>query len=76
MASEWVIDEMRRRLDTLERLEPAVQKQRIDDLRDDVTDLKNEMRSVRRALYTMGASVLTASILFAVTMFASGFGHA
>lgn len=73
---DWRVDQAEKRIARLELLEPAVQVQRIDDLASDVRDLRDEMRGVKRALYTAAGSFLVGALLFAATMIASGFGHA
>lgn len=69
------LGELDRRLTKI-TMEAAVREVRLNNIRDDVSDLKKEMQAVRRALYTAGLSLLVAAVLFAVTVFASGFGHA
>lgn len=75
-AVDWTPRELDRRITRIEDTKPDVQKQRIDEIVGDVGEIRYEVRSLRRALYTFAFSLLTASILFAVTVFASGFGHA
>jgi hypothetical protein len=76
MESDYRIAELGRRVDRLDRLEPAVQVQRITDLVRDVHDLREEMRGVKRALYTFAGSLLVSAVMFAVVVLASGHGHA
>lgn len=52
-----------RRLERLERFEPAAMKQRMEDLSDDVLALK-------RAFYTFAFGVVGSAVLFAFTIFA------
>jgi len=59
----WQVDEHARRLEKLERLEPAVMRQKIDDLSQDVSSLK-------RAFYTFAFGVVGSAIVFAFTVFA------
>lgn len=52
-----------RRVDRLENLEPAVVAQQVKDLADD-------MRALKKAFYTFAFSVAASSVLFAFTVFA------
>ena len=59
----WQVDEHTRRLEKLERFEPAVMRQKIEDLGQDVSSLK-------RAFYTFAFGVVGSAIIFAFTVFA------
>jgi hypothetical protein len=59
--------ELSRRIDHLERLEPAV-------VANEVKNLGLEMRSLRRAFYTFCVGVVGSAVVFAFTVF-SLLGH-
>lgn len=71
---------LERAVNRLETLEPAVVKQQVQDLRDDIIELRGELRtsvarveakvdSQTKALYTAALSFAGGSLLFAFTMF-------
>lgn len=58
-----------RRIERIESLEPAVVKAQMGDLKDDVFELREDMRAVKRALYGLAISIAGGSALFAFTAF-------
>ena len=59
----WRMDEHDKRLDRLEKFEPAVMTSKLTELDKDVTALK-------RAFYTFAFGVVGSAIIFAFTVFA------
>lgn len=59
----WWGRELGRRLDALEKLEPAVLAERVANLSEDV-------RALKRAFYTFAVGVVGSSVVFAFTVFA------
>ena len=74
-ANDYMMVVLEKRVDGLYALQPAVQVQRIDDLVDDMRDLKADMRGMRRALYTFAASLLLAAIMITIVAWSSGRIH-
>jgi hypothetical protein len=64
----WRLSSLESRVSTLENHEPAVIVERVRTLNGDYEELKNEIRSLRRALYSFALSVALAAIIFGVTM--------
>ena len=58
-----------RRLEALERHDPAGLVVEVRELRADVAELKDETRATKRALYTVALSVAGGAITFAFTAF-------
>lgn len=56
-----------RRLADLERTQPAVIAKEVDELGKDMLDLRDEMRALKRALYSVALSVMAAALIFAAT---------
>jgi hypothetical protein len=61
------LQNLERRLDHLYDLKPDVIAAKVADLHDDITDLSDELKGVRRALWGFGLSVAGGAILFAFT---------
>lgn len=58
-----------RRLTDLERTQPAVTASEVKALAQDVHDLRDEMRALKRALYGLAFSIAGGAVLFAFTAF-------
>jgi hypothetical protein len=65
---KWRVDQHDKRLDHLERFEPAVMTQQLKELDRDVTSLK-------RAFYTFAFGIVGSAIVFAFSVFALLGGH-
>lgn len=62
--------EFERRMDRVERateLVPVIQRD-VENLRTDVSEVKDDTRSLRRALYTTALSIVGSAVIFAVTV--------
>jgi len=64
----WRLTSLEGRVRSLEAHEPAVVVERIRTLNGDYEELKNEIKSLRRALYSFALSVALPAIIFGVTM--------
>jgi hypothetical protein len=64
----WRLTSIESRLDRLEHLEPAVLAERIHTHSDDLNELREEVRSLRKALYSFALSISLAAIVFGITM--------
>jgi len=64
----WRISSLENRMTRLEALEPAVLAERILTQSVELVELRDEIRSLRRALYTFALSVSLAAIVFGITV--------
>ena len=55
-----------RRIDQLERLEPAVMAERIHHHTREFEELRDEMRALKRSLYTFAFTIAASAIVFAI----------
>lgn len=58
-----------RRLADLERTQPAVIANKVEELGKDVLELRDEMKALKRALYGLAISIAGGSVIFAFTAF-------
>ena len=63
------LEDHARRLHDLESARPAVVANEVANLHRDIGDLREEVRSLRRALYTVALTVAGGAITFAFTAF-------
>jgi len=63
------LDELYRRVGDLERTQPAVIATNVKALAEDVLELRDEMRALKRALYGLSISIATGAVVFAFTAF-------
>ncbi len=61
------LDEHARRLSNLERTEPAVLAVEVRQLRDDVHDLREDLKANKRAQWALAVSILLGALSVAVT---------
>jgi Mg2+ and Co2+ transporter CorA len=64
----WRLTSIEARISRIEVLEPAVLAERIHTQTVDLGELRDEVRSLRRALYSFALSISLAAIVFGVTM--------
>lgn len=63
------LEEHSRRIDRLEESRPAVIAAHVDELRQDVLDLRREVTSLKRSFYTFALSITGSTILLSFTAF-------
>lgn len=64
----WRLTSFESRIAKIESLEPAVLAERIHTQTTDIGELRDEVRSLRKALYSFALSISLAAIVFGVTM--------
>lgn len=64
----WRLTSLETRVSRMESFEPAVLAERISSHSEDMSELRDEIRSLRRALYTFALSVSLAAIVFGITV--------
>lgn len=64
----WRLTSLETRVSRMEAFEPAVLAERISSHATDMSELRDEIRSLRRALYTFALSVSLAAIVFGITV--------
>lgn len=62
----WRITNLEERIARIERLDPSVLAERIANHSEEFRELREEIKSLRRALYTFAFTVAAASIVFAI----------
>jgi len=63
------LDELYRRVADLEHTQPAVIASNVKVLSEDVLELRDEMRALKRALYGLSISIAAGAVVFAFTAF-------
>lgn len=61
------LDEHSRRLDALERTEPAVIANQVKELRADVHDLRDEVKANKRAQWALASAIVVGAVSVALT---------
>ena len=64
----WRLTSLESRVARMEAFEPAVLAERISSHTAEMSELRDEVRSLRRALYTFALSVSLAAIVFGITV--------
>ena len=64
----WRLTSLETRVSRMESFEPAVLAERISSHATEMSELRDEIRSLRRALYTFALSVSLAAIVFGITV--------
>jgi hypothetical protein len=65
----WRVGNLERRVEYLYNLEPAVMAAEVKGLREEMRDVIDELRGVRKALIGFGLSIAAGAIVFAFTAF-------
>lgn len=63
------LEEHGRRIGEIERTQPAVTASQVRELGQDIIELREEMRALKRALYSLAISITGGAVLFAFTAF-------
>lgn len=66
------LDEHSRRLADLERTQPAVVANEVQGIKEDVRDIKDEIRSFKRAAYTLATTIAGGAVVVAFTAWQLG----
>lgn len=61
------LDDFGRRLDAIERTNPAVTASQVQTLHEDMRDIREELRSFRRAAYALATAIAGGSVIVALT---------
>ena len=69
------LDRLEKDVDRLYAMKPEVVADQVKSLHDDIADVRNEVKGVRKALWGTALSVSAGAVIFAVTSFQL-FGHA
>lgn len=61
------LDDFGRRIDAIERTNPAVTASQVQTLHEDMRDIREELRSFRRAAYALATAIAGGSVIVALT---------
>lgn len=68
-AIDWRIEALERRLDRIDALKPEVMARDLEELAEQMSQVVEELRGVRKALITFGLTIAASSVVFAFTAF-------
>jgi hypothetical protein len=66
------LDEHARRLAELERTQPAVVASQVQGIKEDLTEIREEIRSFKRAAYSLAISIAGGAVIVALTAWQLG----